>query len=155
MLRNACALGSAAAAVLLQHDLPRVLAQAAAAAAQALTQQQQQQNATAEAAAQAAHANHQRHPPHPQPQQQGQQLSCQAATPIWLLRAVQLLHNISATGTDGSAAVWSALFPDSLSAMLLAANGELAPARASAEMRTPRSLHELLPAQGTSLFSHV
>jgi hypothetical protein len=42
-----------------------------------------------------------------------------------LLPAVQLLHNLSATGPEGAAAVWAALFPATLDSILRSNLGEL------------------------------
>lgn len=102
LLRNCCALGAAAATLLLQHDVQQGVAAGAANVASSCcgTQQRQQQQCGS---------------------------SSHAATPQLsdlLTAAVQFLHNLSATGPQGAAAVWSALFPAALDSLLLVDDGE-------------------------------
>jgi hypothetical protein len=113
LLRNSCAVGAAAATLLQQYNIPQVVADAAAHVAVCCGKLQQQLDRLhSQQGCCAAAADQQQLPSE---QQQFQEL---------LLPAVQLLHNLSATGTEGASAVWAALFPTALDSILLSSEGE-------------------------------
>lgn len=115
LLRNSCAVGAAAATLLQQYNIPQVVADAAAHVAVCCDKLQQQLDSLHGAQPDCNAAAGQQQLPSEQQQQQFQEL---------LLAAVQLLHNLSATGAEGAAAVWSALFPSALDSILLSSEGK-------------------------------
>jgi hypothetical protein len=115
LLRNSCAVGAAAATILQQYNIPQVVADAAAHVAACCENLQQQLDSLHGPQACCKAAADQQQLPSEQQQQQLQEL---------LLPAVQLLHNLSATGNEGAAAVWAALFPSALDSILLSSEGK-------------------------------
>lgn len=105
LLRNCCALGAPAAAVLMQHKLHTILAATIAAMAASSAPTSCPAAGTQQLPGQSTPTN-------------TQQLS------DLLLPAAQMLCNLSSTGAQAAAGVWQALFTAALCSLLLAGDGE-------------------------------
>jgi hypothetical protein len=130
LLRNCCALGAAAVAILVHHELHCAVAQAADHVSSVChgLQSQHGRLSGCQSPPQEPNGSDNQHPGRSEQQAVDNHLAhpdmLQQRLADWLLAAVQLLHNISAAGPDSAAAVWSALYPTALEGILLVDDGK-------------------------------
>jgi len=128
LLRNSCALGTVAAALLLKHELHKRVANLAAALAVSLHKGLQQPGGSpGQVLLGGARPDLQQQQQQQQQQSKGVDVGevqgLQQQVTQLLLAAVQLLSNLAATGAEAAAGVWAALFPHHLDNVLRVDDG--------------------------------